>query len=96
MSGLYEAIPEIPQMQIPGINANVLKQIQNMNRMTLEFDGSKVRMRTASVILEYRYNIVGNKLEVIAEAMGQKAIMPMIIESDGSITYQTLRFYKKE
>ena len=103
MTGLYEAVPDIPEMRIPGLDANTkrqmdaqFRQIQNMSRMTLQFEGSKVRMGTASAISEYSYRIDGNKLEVIAEGMGQKMIMPMIIEGDGSITYQTLRFYRKK
>ena len=101
LSGRYEARPEIPQMRMPGVDAKVLRQmdpvmkmVQDMNRMTLEFDGSMVRMGTATAISEYRYRVSGNKLEVISEAMGQKTIMPMTIEADGSISYLTLRFYK--
>lgn len=63
-----------------------------MTTMSLEFDGSKVRIGTAGAISEYKYRIEGNRLEVIAEAMGQKTIMPMSIESDGSITYMTMQF----
>jgi hypothetical protein len=101
LSGRYEATPEIPQMRMPGVDAKLqrrmdaqMKTVQDMNRMTLEFDGSKVRMGSATAITEYGYRVSGNKLEVISEAMGQKTTMPMTIEADGSISYQTLRFRK--
>lgn len=88
-------------MAMPGVNATLqkqlddqMKQVEAMNRMSLEFDGSKVRMGTASAISEYSYRVNGNRLEVIAEGLGQKTIMPMTIEADGSITYLSLRFYK--
>jgi hypothetical protein len=101
LSGRYEAVAEIPRFQMPGEDAKAQKhmadlrtKIQEMNHMILEFDGSKVRMGSASAISEYSYRIDGNRLEIIAEAMGQKSIMPMTIEPDGSITYLTMHFHR--
>jgi hypothetical protein len=101
LTGRYEAVAQIPRMQMPGVDPKLqrqmddqMKKIEEMNRMTLEFDGSKVRMGSASAISEYSYRLDGSRLEVIVEAMGQKTIMPMTIESDGSISYLTMRFYK--
>jgi hypothetical protein len=100
LNGRYEAVPAIPQMRMPGADATLQKQmdaqmkkVQDMNRMTLEFDGSKVRMGSAAAVSEYRYRVSGNRLEVISEAMGQKTIVPMTIEADG---YQSFRFYKTQ
>jgi hypothetical protein len=102
LTGRYEATPEIPRMpMMAGLDPKVKRQmddmtrkVQDMNRVSLVFDGSKVRMGTATAVSEYRYRIDGKKLEVIAEAMGQKTIMPMTIEDDGTISYNVLRFYK--
>lgn len=103
LSGRYEAVAQIPRMQMPGVDPKIQRQmdeqmqkIEAMNRVTLEFDGSKVRMGTASAISEYRYRIDGSRLEVIIEAMGQKTTLPMTIEADGSITYLTMNFRKVE
>lgn len=99
LTGRYEAAPMIGPMKMQGLSAKQQRdfdaQMQAaaaMTTMTLEFDGSKVHMGTASAISEYKYRIEGNRLEVIVEAMGQKTIMPMTIEPDGSITYLTMRF----
>jgi hypothetical protein len=99
LSGRYETTPMIGPMKMQGLSAKQQrdfdKQMQaaaRMAMMTLEFDGSEVRMGTAGVINVYKYRIDGNRLEVIAEGMGQKAIIPMTIESDGSITYMTMTF----
>lgn len=106
LSGRYEAVAEIPRFQMPEMNNAKLQRqmdeqmkksqetLQAMTRMALEFDGSRVRMSTASAIFEYRYRIDGNRLETIVEAMGQKIIMPMTIEPDGSITYIATHYYK--
>ena len=90
-------------MQMPGVDPKIqrqmdeqMKKVEAMNRMTLEFDGSKVRMGTATAISEYRYRIDGSRLEVIVEAMGQKTTLPMTIEPDGSISYLTMNFRKVE
>src|ERR1035437_3318534 len=85
LSGRYEMVPDIPRMQMPGgIDPKVQRQmdgmtkmVQDMNRMSLEFDGSTVKMGTISTISEYKYRINGQRLEVIVEAMGQKTILPM-------------------
>jgi hypothetical protein len=99
LTGRYEAMPDIPQTRIPGAVPKLqkqldaqMRQLQEMGRMILEFDGSKVRFGTSVAISEYRYQVNGNRLELIADAMGQKTIVPMTIEADGSITYQTFRF----
>lgn len=103
LSGRYEAVVQIPRMQMPGVDPKIqqqmdeqMKKVEAMNRMTLEFDGSKVRMGTATAISEYRYRIDGSRLEVIVEAMGQKTTLPMTIEPDGSISYLTMNFRKVE
>ena len=101
--GRYEATPEVPQMRMPGVNAAFQQQMaaqiekaQALNRMTLEFDGSKVRFGRAGLISEFSYQISGNKLEVTSDAMGQKTILPMTLEEDGSITYLSMHFHKVE
>lgn len=103
MSGRYEARPTVPQIVMPGTDARLQGQmnaqmdaIRDMNRGTLEFEGSKVRMGNGMVVMEYRYRVQGDRLELISEVMGQKVIIPMKIEADGSISYQSLRFYKVE
>ena len=102
LSGRYEMVPDIPRMQMPkGTGPKVQRQMdeimrkaQDINRMSLEFDGSTVKMGTISSVSEYKYRIKGQSLEVIVEAMGQKTVLPMTIEADGSITYMTLRYQK--
>ena len=99
LTGRYEAVTEIPQMRIPGADPKLQKQLdtqmrqmQEAGRMILEFDGSKVRFGSSAAIAEYRYRVDGNKLELITDAMGQKTIVPMTIEADGTITYMLFRF----
>ncbi len=101
LSGRYEAEVPMPRMQIPGVDPkvqtqmnDVAKQVEDMNRMSLEFDGSKVRMGSSKAIGEYSYRIDGNRLEIISEARGQKMIIPMTIEEDGAITYLQFHFKK--
>jgi hypothetical protein len=53
-------------------------------------------MGTGSFVSEFKYRVDGSKLEIISEMMGQKTIIPMTIESDGSIIYQTVRFRRVE
>ena len=101
LNGRYEAVIEIPQMRMPGIDPKLQKQIdaqmkgvQSMYGMSLEFNGAKVKMINAMAVTEHRYRIDGNKLEVTLEGMGQKAILPMTIEADGSINYLSMRYRK--
>ena len=101
LNGRYEAEVAIPQMRMPGIDPKLQKQIeaqmkgvQNMYGMSLEFNGSKVKMINAMAVTEHSYRIDGNKLEVTLEGMGQKAILPMTIEADGSINYLSMRYRK--
>lgn len=99
LSGRYEAAPMVGPMKLPGLTAKQQRDFDakmqaaaDMTKMALEFDGSTVRMGTASAMTEYKYRITGNRLEVIAEGMGQKTIIPMTIEPDGSITYTMFSF----
>lgn len=70
-------------------------ELSKINRMTLEFSGSTVRFGTAFQIQEMKYKIKGNRIELISEALGQKTIIPMVLEDDGSISYNNIRFRKK-
>lgn len=102
LSGRYEAVPDVPRMAMPkGVDPKVQRQMddalrktQDLTRMSLEFDGSTVKMGTAYAIHEYKYRIDGQKLEVISEAMGQKTTVPMTIEADGSISYMGMTYRK--
>jgi hypothetical protein len=98
LTGRYEMTPDIPMMQMPkGTDPKVQRQMddvrrktQDMTRMSLEFDGSTVKMGSISAVNEYKYRIKGQSLEVIVEAMGQKTVLPMTIQADGSISYMGL------
>ncbi len=102
LSGRYEAEASIPRMPMPnGVDPKAQRQmddamskLQDMTRQTLEFDGSTVRMGSKAAMMEYKYRIKGQTLEVLVDAMGQKATIPMTIETDGSITYLTLNYRK--
>lgn len=102
LTGRYETqTPAMPSMNLPGGDAKTAKQfndqmrqIANSSRMFLEFDGSTVKMGSQTAVTEYKYRINGDTLELIVDAMGQKTTLPMKIESDGSISYSLLRFYR--
>ena len=101
LSGRYETSVNMPTMQMSGMDPQyqaqmgaLIKQTQDMNRLFLEFDGSTVKMGSPVVVNVYKYRIDGQRLEVIAEGMGQQAIIPMTIEADGSISYLGMRFIK--
>ena len=102
LTGRYETrTPAIPTLAVPGANAKTLKQfndqmrqVAEMSRMFLEFDGYTVRMGSQTAVTEYKYRIKGNILELTVDAMGQKTTLPMKIEPDGSISYSLLRFYR--
>jgi hypothetical protein len=100
LTGRFEMVADIPRMQMPkGTDPKLQRQMdelnrktQEMTRQTLEFNGSKVKMGSAAAVQEHSYRISGNKLEVLVEAMGQKATLPMTIEPDGSITYMGMSY----
>lgn len=101
MRGRYEAMPVVPRTQIPGADPKLqkqldaqMRQLQEMGRMILEFDGSKARMGTAAALVEYDCHVKGNRLELIANGMGSRVIVPMTIEADGSITYMSFHFHR--
>lgn len=104
LTGRYEMIADIPRMEMPkGTDPKLQRQMdeltrktQDMTRQTLEFNGSKVKMGSAAAVQEHSYRITGNKLEVLVEAMGQKATLPMTIEADGSITYMGMSYRRVE
>jgi hypothetical protein len=100
LEGRYEAVPEIPTFAMPGgVDPKLQQQLDNIrrtaqesNKVFLEFNGSKVKMGSASAIVEYTYRVDGQILEVTAEGMGMKAIIPMTIHPDGSISYMSLNY----
>jgi hypothetical protein len=102
LTGRYETQPPaIPSLAVPGMDAKTAKQfndqmrqVAEMSRMFLEFDGYTVRMGSQTAVTEYKYRIKGNILELTVDAMGQKTTLPMKIEPDGSISYSLLRFYR--
>ena len=103
LSGRYEGSVEIPSLRMPSIDAKMqgvfdqqMKKVSDMNRMTLEFFGSKVRMGTPGVIAECSYTLKDNHLEIVMEQNGQKIIAPMTVEPDGAITYLSIRYRKVE
>ena len=103
LSGTYESSPMMPDLSALGANSamqshfkSAQKEINKMNRMTLEFSGSKVKMRTPFEIQEFKYRIKGNQIEILSDALGQKTIIPMTLEKDGSISYNIIRFRKTD
>ena len=71
-----------------------IAKLNEGNLLTLDFHGSKVRFGPVGMVREYRYEIKGAQLDVISEAMGQKTIFPMVINSDESIRYLAFVFRK--
>lgn len=101
LEGRYEAVHSFPKIPLFGLDRatqqkfnDQFKAIQDMSRTTMEFDGSIVRLGTSAMMTECAYRVKGNQLEVTMNVNGQKAIMPMTIQDDGSITYLTTRFRK--
>lgn len=99
IKGRYEMHVDVPRMSVPNADPklqrqleNAMSQAANLNHAFLDFDGRKVRMGSAFVETEHSYRVKGSKLEVIVEGMGQKGVLPMAIDVDGSIIYMGMRY----
>jgi hypothetical protein len=106
MTGVFESEPSpIPAMPDFGVkspqmdalraqNAKAMSQVQQMTKMRIEFDGSKVRFTYVGMgtTIEYPYKAYDDHVDVQMDTAGIHIIQAITLNSDGSLTYLDTRY----
>lgn len=102
LEGVYECSPIIPRIELPigsqqsnqpqRLMDDALRNLERLQRTTLEFRGSKAWLGSAAGTVEYSYKLAGNRLELIGNVSGQAVSISMEIRDDGSIMYLGMAF----